>query len=138
MLTSIFDMNVNDYKIKDGDIKVSAYEMKELLNVVQAYHNMLCVRLEQLDEQEQEELNKGLEYTEYFQNKYIVLGEARNKQKKWYDLLKKCDDKEFTKNATSEEIEELRRNLWGFYLEAKGERERIQREVDKKAEEIND
>lgn len=137
MLTSIFDMNVNDYEIKDGDIKVNACEMRELLNIVQAYHNMLCVNLEQLDKDEQEELNNGLQFTEYFQNKYIVLGEARKKQKRWFDMLKKFDDKEFTKNSASEEIEECRRMVWGNYLEAKGERERIQRELDRRANEIN-
>lgn len=136
MLTSILNMDVNDYEIKDGDIKVNAYEIKELLNVIQSYHNMLCVNLEKLDEQEQEELNKGLQFTEYFQNKYIVLGEARLKQKHWYELLKKCDNKELKKSASYEEIEELRRTIWGYYLEAKGERERIQRELDRRADKI--
>lgn len=130
MLTKILNMSVNDFVIKDGDIKVDANEMRHLLIVVQGYHNILCSMLERLDVGDKSFLDTGLDYTEYFQNKYIVLGELRRKQKQWFDILKKFEDKSFTAQGTAEEIDGLRRNVWGIYLEEKSKREALQREVD--------
>lgn len=131
-------MNINDYEVKEGDIKVVATELKTLLNTIQIYHDIVCNNLELLDENEKESLNKGLQFTEYFQNKYIVLGEARIKQKMWFDILKKFDNKDFVKDAPAEQVEETRREVWGNYLEAKERREKIKREIDIAKGKLND
>lgn len=129
MIKSIYDMDLSDYAIKEGDVKVDAEELKRLFLLVGKYHSALCSMPDQ-SEEIQKDLIKELEFIEYAQNKYIVLGDLRRKQKYWYDILKKMDDKEFTKDATAEEIDNLRREVYGYYLEAKTGRENLQKEID--------
>ena len=113
MIKSIYDMDLSDYAIKEGDVKVDAEELKRLFLLVGKYHSALCSMPDQ-SEEIQKDLIKELEFIEYAQNKYIVLGDLRRKQKYWYDILKKMDDKEFTKDATAEEIDNLRREVYGY------------------------
>lgn len=131
MLKSIFNMDLDDIRIKEGDIKVDGEELKTLLRVMQYYHSVL----DSLDLspalKNDVELTKGLEYTEYFQNKYIVLGELRREQKLQYDILQKLNNKEVTSGHSPEEVEAMRREVWGWYLDAKRKREALQAAIDK-------
>lgn len=130
MIKSIYDMDLSDYQIKEGDVKVNADDLRHLFSILSGYHSILGCMLSDLNEEERSFFDKGLNFTEYAQNKYIVIGDMRREQKKWYDILKKCDDKNFTKNATSEEVDNLRREVWGYYIEAKTKRETLQAELD--------
>ena len=135
MIKSIFDRNISDYIVKEGDVKINADELKQLFSLIEKYHSMLCVNLDELNEEEKKTLDNGLQLVEYLQNKYLVLGDLRRKQKQWYDILKKLDNKEFAKNVTPQELDSLRREVWGYYLEAKTERENLQKEIDHLKEE---
>ena len=135
MIKSIFDMNISDYIVKEGDVKINADELKQLFSLIEKYHSILCVNLDELNEEEKKTLDNGLQLVEYLQNKYLVLGDLRRKQKQWYDILKKLDNKEFAKNVTPQELDSLRREVWGYYLEAKTERENLQKEIDHLKEE---
>lgn len=135
MIKSIFDMNISDYIVKEGDVKINADELKQLFSLIEKYHSMLCVNLDELNEEEKKTLDNGLQLVEYLQNKYLVLGDLRRKQKQWYDILKKLDNKEFAKNVTPQELDSLRREVWGYYLKAKTERENLQKEIDHLKEE---
>ena len=128
-------MNISDYIVKEGDVKINADELKQLFSLIEKYHSMLCVNLDELNEEEKKTLDNGLQLVEYLQNKYLVLGDLRRKQKQWYDILKKLDNKEFAKNVTPQELDSLRREVWGYYLEAKTERENLQKEIDHLKEE---
>ena len=131
MIKSIYDMDIDEYTVKEGDVKVNASELKRLFQFIADYHTILHTLLDELSEDNKNTLYDCMEFIEYIQNKYIVLGDCRRKQKQWYDILKKLDDKEFTKKATPEEVEKVRREVWGYYLESKTERENLQAEVDK-------
>lgn len=129
MIKSIYDMELSDYAVKEGDVKIDAEELKRLFLLVGEYHSMLR-SMSDLNEETKKSLEKDLEFIEYAQNKYIVLGDLRRKQKYWFDILKKMDDKEFTKNVAVEEIDNLRREVYGYYLEAKTKRESLQKEIE--------
>jgi len=129
MIRSIYDMDLSDFTIKEGDVKIDAEELKQLFLLIGEYHSMLC-SMPDLNKETQEALNRDLEFVEYAQNKYIVLGDLRRKQKYWFDIMKKMDDKEFTKNATLEEVDNLRREVYGYYLDAKTQRENLQKEIN--------
>ncbi len=129
-MKSIFEMNLEDYAPKEGDIKVDSSEFLLLLKMIEKYHNIICSSLKTLSSQENDDVNFGLEYVEYIQNKYVVLGDLRREQKKWYDILKKLDDKEFVSNISIDEADNLRSQVFGFYLDAKTKRENLQKEVD--------
>lgn len=130
-MKKLYEMNVSDFDVKKGDIKIDSEELKKLFYVLETYHSMLCVMLNELDDEEKEKLENGMQFVEYMQNKYLVLQELRMKQKWWYDKLKQTEDKEFTKNATEKEIERVRRDIWGYYIEAKTERENLAKELEK-------
>ena len=120
-------MNVNDFILKEGEIKVDSSELKRILSIIQSYHTII---FEEMKLPLSEVVVKDLEFIELFQNKYIVLGELRQKQKMWFDILKKLDNKEFTKATPEEEIEKTKRIIWGNYIEAKTMRETIQNEIN--------
>ena len=87
-----------------------------------------------LDDTERQCLDDGLKFTEYAQNKYIVLGDLRRQQKMWYDFLKKLNDKDFVDGCMAKagnlSPDELRREIYNYYLEAKTKREKLQKELD--------
>lgn len=130
------DINIHAMDVKMGNVKIDAEELKRLFECLQAYHNILCNSLETLSDTEKENLEQGLIFTEYMQNKYLVLGHLRKSQKQMYDLLQKFNDAEFTRNSTGEEIDKARRTVWGLYLGDKEKREKLQREVDEKRREL--
>lgn len=132
------DMNIHELDIKMGDVKIDAEELKRLFECLQAYHEIICNSLDELSADEKENLEQGLMYTEYMQNKYLVLGHLRKSQKQWYDILQRFNDDDFTKNSTSEEVDEARRTVWGMYLDDKDKREKLQREVDEMKQELYD
>lgn len=123
-------MDVSDFRIKLGDVKVDSEELRDILRYVQHYHAILTRILEQLTPAEQELFRQGLRFTEFFQNKYIVLSELRQDQKLYYDILQKLKDEDYIKGHSEDEIEDLRREVWGMYIEAKTKREKLQKEID--------
>lgn len=132
MIKSIKEMNIHDYMIKEGDIKVDAGELRHLFLLIEKYHIMIAnTMLDELSEDERIKFNDDLQFVEYVQNKYIVLGDLRRKQKLWYDTMKKLEKKDFTKDATQEEIDNFKREIWEYYLEAKTERENLQKEIER-------
>lgn len=123
------DMDVYALKVKTGDIKVDSEELKILFECLQNYHSVLCNSLDILAEDERRDLENGIAFTEYMQNKYLVLGELRQNQKQMYDFLQKFKDENFTKSSSAEEVENARRTVWGMYLDYKGQREQLEREL---------
>ena len=133
-LKSILEMDVDDFRVKPGDIKVDSEELRTMLRYVQQYHDLLAGMADQLTPENQELLQQGLRFTEIFQNQYIVLSDLRQKQKFYYDILQKLKDKDYTKGHSDDEIEELRREVWGMYIAAKTKRETLQKEVSQAKE----
>lgn len=129
-IKSISDMNVDDFRIKLGDIKVDSEELRNMLRYVQQYHAILNHLLDQLSTEEQDLFQQGLRFTEFFQNKYIVLSELRQDQKLYYDILQKLKDEDYIKGRSENEIESLRRDAWEIYIETKTKREKLQKETD--------
>ena len=125
-------MNIYDYMIKDGDVKIDSAELRRLFLIIEKLQIMINDNImDELNEYEKIKFNDDLSFIEYTQNKYIVLGDLRRKQKMWYDTLKKMEKKEFTKDATQEEIDAMKREIWGYYIEAKTDRENLQKEINK-------
>ena len=107
---------------KDGDAKVNTQDLKNISSVILSLAS--CISSE-----DKNSLVDELKYAEYFINKYLVLGELRQNQKKNFDLLKKFDDVKFIQGHSREEIDKMRREIWGIYIESKGEREKLEREL---------
>lgn len=129
MLKSIYDMNISDYDIKEGDIKIDSEDLRQLFFLLENYRMLLSNMDFSLTAPETEDLTEWLKTTTYLQNKYIVMADLRFQQNKWFTILKKLDDEEFTKNATAEQVDSFRREVWSYYLEAKGKRESLQNEL---------
>ena len=134
MIENITDMNVDNYNIKAGDIKVDSEELKCLFRLLETYHYILCNM--ELGEEDKETIQHGLELVEYLQNKYLVLGELRHKQQQWYAALKSLDDKTYINDTPKEKVEELKKEVWAIYLEIKTKREETQKDVDKLKERV--
>lgn len=130
-MQNLFETDIEGSVLKNGDVKIDAKELKQLFLLIGDYHTILGNLLGELSPEEEKVFHKGMEFTEYVQNKYIVMGELREEQKKWYDALKRLDKKEYTKGMAEEEIDRLRKEVWGMYLEAKTKRENLKKELDK-------
>jgi len=136
MSRSIFDiedMDVTQYLLKEGDIKVDAAELKKFFEVFESIFSIARDVMEKADKESSvSDLKESWEFFEYMRNKYLLLGHYRRSQKQWYDILQLFNDDQFCikSKATSEELDEMRREVWGFYQEAKTKRENIQKEVD--------
>lgn len=128
-IKSIFDMNVDDFRIKLGDIKVDSEDLRIMLRYVQQYHVLLSGMYDELASQDQKLIQQGLQFTEFFQNKYIVLSELRLDQNFYYDILQKLKDEDYIKGHSADEIDSLRREIWGMYVETKAKREKLQKEL---------
>lgn len=122
-------MNISDYDIKEGDIKIDSEDLRQLFFLLENYRMLLSNMDFSLTAPETEDLTEWLKTTTYLQNKYIVMADLRFQQNKWFTILKKLDDEEFTKNATAEQVDSFRREVWSYYLEAKGKRESLQNEL---------
>jgi len=131
-MISIYDMNLAEFKTKEGDIKVDSQDMRSLFELLENYHTILSNSLERLAPEEEEQLQKGLALVELMQNKYIVMGELRLQQKRWYDALQKIDSRKLQgiENLTEDEITCLRQEVLGFYIEAKQKREELKKELE--------
>lgn len=131
-MISIYDMNLAEFKTKEGDIKVDSQDMRSLFELLENYHTILSNSLERLAPEEEEQLQKGLVLVELMQNKYIVMGDLRLQQKRWYDVLQKIDSRKLQgiENLTEDEITYLRREVLGFYIEAKQKREELKKELE--------
>lgn len=125
-------MNLAEFKTKEGDIKVDSQDMRSLFELLENYHTILSNSLERLAPEEEEQLQKGLVLVELMQNKYIVMGDLRLQQKRWYDVLQKIDSRKLQgiENLTEDEITYLRREVLGFYIEAKQKREELKKELE--------
>lgn len=128
-MISIFDMDLDEFKIKDGDIKVDGKELKSLFALIGKYHEILCSK--DLTPEEEEALQKGLPLVEQLQNKYIVMGDLRLQQKHWYDVLQMIENGKIPgiEKLPKEDIDALRREVYGFYIEAKHKREILKKEL---------
>lgn len=128
-MISILDMDLDEFKIKDGNIKVDGKELKSLFALIGKYHEILCSK--ELNPEEEEALQKGLLLVEQLQNKYIVMGDLRLQQKHWYDVLQMIDNGKILgiETLTTEKVDALRREVYGFYIEAKQKREILKKEL---------
>ncbi len=131
-MISIYDMNLAEFKTKEGDIKVDSQDMRSLFDLLENYHTILLNSLEQLTPDQEQQLQTGLALVERMQNKYIVMGDLRLQQKRWYDVLQKIDSRKLQgmENLTEDEITSLRKEVLGFYIEAKQKREELKRELE--------
>lgn len=130
-MENICDMNINYINTKEGDVKVDIKELRALLNCIGNYHTVLSNMLENLDDKEVTGLTNGIEYVEYFQNKYIVLAGLRKEQADWYKRLKNIEkngNKE--KEMSAEEFEKLKTDAFELYLTAKDKREKLDKECE--------
>lgn len=137
-MINISDMDLNEFKIKDGDIKVDGKELKSLFALIGRYHDILCGMT--LNQEEETVLREGLRLVEQMQNKYIVMGDLRMQQKHWYDVLQMIDSGKIAgiEKEAPEKVDALRREVYGFYLEAKQKREVLSKELKKMASDGED
>lgn len=131
-MLSFDELDINKFTMKKGDIKVNSSDMEMILSQLSFCQDLLGNMLNDLSEFEKRRLLKGINLYEYVTNKYIVLGDLRNKQASYYDILKRLEnDKELIKNHTQEEIEAFRNSIYEQYIDVKNKREQLQEELKK-------
>lgn len=127
-MEKLSEMDIHKLDLKAGDVKVDSEELKRIFDILQSYHNILCFSFkDQLSQEQQEDLQQGLDFTEYLQNKYLVLGHLRETQKQYYDLLQQVNVVE----GDPDQKDETRKEIWALYIDIKTQRETLQREVDR-------
>lgn len=136
-MLSISDLKDMNFEVKKGDIKVKASDLEKLLDYFDFMQSFLANSLDELSEKEKNVLIESINFYKYTKNKYIVLGDLRTKQKRFFDVLKKFDDENFTKNSNQEEIDSARRKVLTIYLQAKMDRENLQKEIEIMEKELN-
>lgn len=127
IMEDFYDKSIMHYTPKQGDIKVDSAELQALLAILEGFCDVV---IRNSPAEEIEKIGQKIKYIEYFNNKYIVLSELREKQKFWFNILKKVQEGG-RQNASDEVFEKLKRDVLAEYLEQKTQRENLQREVNK-------
>lgn len=120
-MEGINDIDIEDIKISSKEIKVDVDELKNLFQVIQILIN----------ENEIEHMENWEDiacYIDYFEKKYFVLSGLRTQEQKWYRLNKQMQNE---KNIIlpKDEANQVIREIWGNYIQAKSNRELLQRDL---------
>ena len=120
-MEGINDINIEDINISSKDIKVDVEELKNLFQVVQILINENEIK-------HIENWEDIAQYIDYFEKKYFVLSGLRTQEQKWYHINKQMQDE---KNIIlpKDEANQFIREVWGNYLQAKTNREQLQKDL---------
>ena len=120
-MEGINDIDIEDIKISSKEIKVDVDELKNLFQVIQILINENEIK--HMDNWEDIAC-----YIDYFEKKYFVLSGLRTQEQKWYRLNKQMQDE---KNIIlpKDEANQVIREIWGNYIQAKSNRELLQRDL---------
>ncbi len=120
-MEGINDIDIEDIKISSKEIKVDVDELKNLFQVIQILINENEIK-------HMENWEDIACYIDYFEKKYFVLSGLRTQEQKWYRLNKQMQDE---KNIILPENEanQVIREIWGNYIQAKSNRELLQRDL---------
>lgn len=120
-MEGINDIDIEDIKISSKEIKVDIDELKNLFQVIQILINENEIK--HMDNWEDIAC-----YIDYFEKKYFVLSGLRTQEQKWYRLNKQMQDE---KNIIlpKDEANQVIREIWGNYIQAKSNRELLQRDL---------
>lgn len=120
-MEGINDIDIEDIKISSKEIKVDVDELKNLFQVIQILINENEIK-------HMENWEDIACYIDYFEKKYFVLSGLRTQEQKWYRLNKQMQDEKniiLPKNEANQVI----REIWGNYIQAKSNRELLQRDL---------
>lgn len=120
-MEGINDTDIEDIKISSKEIKVDVDELKNLFQVIQILINENEIK-------HMENWEDIACYIDYFEKKYFVLSGLRTQEQKWYRLNKQMQDE---KNIIlpKDEANQVIREIWGNYIQAKSNRELLQRDL---------
>lgn len=120
-MEGINDIDIEDIKISSKEIKVDVDELKNLFQVIQTLINENEIK-------NTENWEDIALYIDYFEKKYFVLSGLRTQEQKWYRLNKQMQDE---KNIIlpKDEANQVIREIWGNYIQAKANREQLQRDL---------
>lgn len=120
-MEGINDIDIEDIKISSKEIKVDIDELKNLFQVIQILINENEIK-------HMENWEDIACYIDYFEKKYFVLSGLRTQEQKWYRLNKQMQDE---KNIIlpKDEANQVIREIWGNYIQAKSNRELLQRDL---------
>lgn len=120
-MEGINDIDIEDIKISSKEIKVDVDELKNLFQVIQTLINENEIK-------NTENWKDIALYIDYFEKKYFVLSGLRTQEQKWYRLNKQMQDE---KNIIlpKDEANQVIREIWGNYIQAKANREQLQRDL---------
>ncbi len=120
-MEGINDIDIEDIKISSKEIKVDVDELKNLFQVIQILINENEIK-------HMENWEDIACYIDYFEKKYFVLSGLRTQEQKWYRLNKQMQDE---KNIIlpKDEANQVIREIWGNYIQAKSNRELLQRDL---------
>lgn len=120
-MEGINDIDIEDIKISSKEIKVDVDELKNLFQVIQTLINENEIK-------NMENWEDIALYIDYFEKKYFVLSGLRTQEQKWYRLNKQMQDE---KNIIlpKDEANQVIREIWGNYIQAKANRELLQRDL---------
>lgn len=120
-MEGINDIDIEDIKISSKEIKVDVDELKNLFQVIQILINENEIK-------HMENWEDIACYIDYFEKKYFVLSGLRTHEQKWYRLNKQMQDE---KNIIlpKDEANQVIREIWGNYIQAKSNRELLQRDL---------
>lgn len=120
-MEGINDIDIEDIKISSKEIKVDVDELKNLFQIIQILINENEIK-------HMENWEDIACYIDYFEKKYFVLSGLRTQEQKWYRLNKQMQDE---KNIIlpKDEANQVIREIWGNYIQAKSNRELLQRDL---------
>lgn len=120
-MEGINDIDIEDIKISSKEIKVDVDELKNLFQVIQILINENEIK-------HMENWEDIACYIDYFEKKYFVLSGLRTQEQKWYRLNKQMQNE---KNIIlpKDEANQVIREIWGNYIQAKSNRELLQRDL---------
>lgn len=120
-MEGINDIDIEDIKISSKEIKVDVDELKNLFQVIQ-------ILINENEVSHMENWEDIACYIDYFEKKYFVLSGLRTQEQKWYRLNKQMQDE---KNIIlpKDEANQVIREIWGNYIQAKSNRELLQRDL---------
>lgn len=120
-MEGINDIDIEDIKISSKEIKVDVDELKNLFQVIQILINENEIK-------HMENWEDIACYIDYFEKKYFVLSGLRTQEQKWYRLNKQMQDE---KNIIlpKDEANQVIREIWGNYIQAKSNRELLQKDL---------
>lgn len=135
---NFFNYDLTSQNIKTGEIKVQSDEMLYMVQGMLYLVGCLQECQDHIDEKKHDVINNISSFSDKIYEKYIEMSYLRQEQKNWYDVIKRIDSGEFDRKGSPEELDQFRREIWGFYIEAKFKREQKAEKLKKEQENINE